>query len=223
MAIRKKSKRKKAPAPVQDITQSDVSKAEEDIQRSYASLVEAAVNNPEQAEKLTIEHYVFSFDRWALLALDACILQGKPMANLAAVIKREKDENITSLPRVTEPLVGNTAVPVLLKKVDLLLEGRIVHWYAEYNRRTREKGNESGTVAKSADILFPKRAEWLKTRLKERGWSASSPSQHEGPDKNTVHRILRGEKVTEHSLWKLTIALSFEWPTPVYTSDIPRC
>jgi hypothetical protein len=55
---------------------------------------------------------------------------------------------------------------------------------------------------------FPKRATWLKQRLKERSWDHNDPIRHNGPDRKTVLKILDGEKVREDVLEKLANALS---------------
>jgi hypothetical protein len=55
---------------------------------------------------------------------------------------------------------------------------------------------------------FPKRAQWLKERLRERDWNTGSFNLSGGPDRKTIHKILRGESVTETTLDKAAEALS---------------
>lgn len=55
---------------------------------------------------------------------------------------------------------------------------------------------------------FPKRAEWLNSRLRDMGWNESDPCRWGGPDRKTVQRILRGEAVGNAVLKKLADALS---------------
>ena len=62
--------------------------------------------------------------------------------------------------------------------------------------------------AAKVEAAFPARASWLKDRLLERGWSNSDPSGHEGPDRKTVQKILRGDAVRNDVLQKLADALS---------------
>lgn len=55
---------------------------------------------------------------------------------------------------------------------------------------------------------FPKRAEWLKDRLRERSWNKNDVSRRRGPDRKTVQKILDGRGVREDVLDKLATALS---------------
>lgn len=68
---------------------------------------------------------------------------------------------------------------------------------------------------------FPERALWLHERLLERGWSTSDPYSHRGPDRKTVEKILRGEKVRNDVLEKLAEALSKKHGK-VKVLDIPQ-
>jgi hypothetical protein len=72
-----------------------------------------------------------------------------------------------------------------------------------------------------AEATFPVRASWLKDRLLERGWSTSDPAEHNGPDRKTVQKILRGEAVRNDVLQKLAEALS-QRHAKVNVLDIPQ-
>lgn len=211
--------------------QAAFSEAHEDIQRAYTKLTEVVVGDPVNAEQAVIQHLVYCFDRYAARILDSWISGNGEFHNFAIAIGRERDSLTSSAPRTMNRLLEKPNNVALTRKLEILLDGRIAHYYAEFNRLTRaasnpsnrrSRKNSSRSVGVTEPSEFPKRAEWLKARLKERGWSASDPRGHEGPDKNTIHKILRGEKVTQHSLWKLAIALSSQGPTRVDESDIPR-
>jgi hypothetical protein len=86
---------------------------------------------------------------------------------------------------------------------------------ARRSRRARQ------TPAHAAPIpQFPHRASWLGERLLERGWSNSDPSNHRGPDRKTIERILRGGAVRNDVLEKLAHALSAKHNVSVL--DIPQ-
>lgn len=72
----------------------------------------------------------------------------------------------------------------------------------------------------SKDVPFPRRASWLKDRLKERGWNRNDPARFHGPDPKTVNKILRGAGVREEILEKLANSLSAKG-SKVSLLDIP--
>lgn len=55
---------------------------------------------------------------------------------------------------------------------------------------------------------FPKRASWLKNRLRERSWNKHDLSRHGGPTHKTVQKVLDGFPVREDVLQKVADALS---------------
>ena len=67
---------------------------------------------------------------------------------------------------------------------------------------------------------FPNRAAWLRQRLRERGWTHNDPSRFNGPDRKTVKKMLRGEKVSGSVLEKVAMALSSK-ARQVSADDIP--
>jgi hypothetical protein len=74
---------------------------------------------------------------------------------------------------------------------------------------------------------FPKRGEWLKQHLRERGWNKTAfHTRWKGPDRKTTNKILRGEAVSELTLDGVVQALnsyagSRRFPQIVH-SDIPN-
>ena len=116
--------------------------------------------------------------------------------------------------------------------VAVSLFGRVAFWKSEYSKRQRELSQATKRTVgpqteplrrkEQLEVIYPKRADWLKARLRERGWSASDLNGRGGPDKNTVLKVSRGLSVTNNSLSKLATALS--WDTrfrPIAVSDIP--
>ena len=55
---------------------------------------------------------------------------------------------------------------------------------------------------------FPLRAQWIKDRLKERGWDRNDIARSSGPDVKTVQKILDANFVRESGLEKLVVALN---------------
>jgi hypothetical protein len=95
---------------------------------------------------------------------------------------------------------------------------------AEAQEQSQEAERTVDSTDRSAakvEAVFPARASWLKDRLLERGWSNSDPSGHEGPDRKTVQKILRGEAVRNDVLQKLADALSQRYGK-VNVLDIPQ-
>jgi hypothetical protein len=69
---------------------------------------------------------------------------------------------------------------------------------------------------------FPRRAAWLRERLKERGWDHNHIYPHGGPDRKTVLQILAGENVRATTLEKLIAALNNKRIGPaINLTDIP--
>jgi hypothetical protein len=83
---------------------------------------------------------------------------------------------------------------------------------------TQEVESQVGAPCASSK---PSRAEWIRAQLKECGWSSSDPIGFGGPDRKTVERIMRGERVHNNSLKKIAVALSAGRKTPMSVSDIP--
>lgn len=79
----------------------------------------------------------------------------------------------------------------------------------------------NGDDVRTRSAEFPKRASWLKDRLLERGWSNSDPSKYRGPDRKTIEKVLRGERVRNDVIEKLAEALSSK-PPKVSALDIPQ-
>ena len=71
------------------------------------------------------------------------------------------------------------------------------------------------------DEPYRRRAEWLKHRLLERGWSTSDPYRQRGPDRKTVQKIIRGKPVRNDVLENLAEALSKKHGK-VSVLDIPQ-
>ena len=68
---------------------------------------------------------------------------------------------------------------------------------------------------------YPKRAEWLGQKLRERGWSKHDLSRHGGPDHKTVQKVLDGVHVREDVLGKIAQGLSGRHGS-VNLLDIPK-
>ncbi len=68
---------------------------------------------------------------------------------------------------------------------------------------------------------FPKRASWLKERLRERSWNKHDLARQRGPDHKTTQKVLGGLSVREDVLEKLATALSRK-VTKVAVLDIPQ-
>jgi len=64
-------------------------------------------------------------------------------------------------------------------------------------------GNGSGP-----EEQFPKRAAWLKDRLRERSWNKHDLSRHGGPDHKTAQKVLDGFPVRDDVLQKVADGLS---------------
>ena len=84
-----------------------------------------------------------------------------------------------------------------------------------------DAGKGEGGDGAAPNSRFLNRASWLKGQLLERGWSKSDPSNHNGPDRKTIERILRGEPVRNDVIEKLAKALSQKF-TKVRVLDIPQ-
>jgi hypothetical protein len=81
-------------------------------------------------------------------------------------------------------------------------------------------------IKEGPTLAFPKRASWLKARLRERSWNKHDVGRHNGPDHKTVQKVLDGRHVREDVLLKLADALSaapgsLKLPS-VKPSDIPE-
>ena len=68
---------------------------------------------------------------------------------------------------------------------------------------------------------FPKRASWLKDRLRERSWNKHDLSRQRGPNHKTVQKVLDGFAVREDVLQKVADALS-KRHGQVSVLDIPQ-
>jgi hypothetical protein len=84
-----------------------------------------------------------------------------------------------------------------------------------------EGSKDRNKRAARPEVRFPNRAIWLQQRLTERAWDHNDPPRHNGPDRKTIDKILRGEGVREDVLEKLTRALSRK-VGKVDLLDIPR-
>jgi hypothetical protein len=67
---------------------------------------------------------------------------------------------------------------------------------------------------------FPKRARWLDRELKKRGWSTLDIERHDGPQHQTVEKILRGGHVRADVLKRLADSLS-QTGDRISPEDIP--
>jgi hypothetical protein len=72
----------------------------------------------------------------------------------------------------------------------------------------KKSGPVAPTVKKSGPAPFPRRASWLKERLRERAWNKHDIRRYGGPDYKTVQKILDGKIVREDGLEKLVEALN---------------
>jgi DNA-binding Xre family transcriptional regulator len=99
------------------------------------------------------------------------------------------------------------------------LSGPIQEWKGKRFLMSSEKPSQNASP-KHTIPEFPKRAEWLKARLKERAWDENDVHRQRGPDRKTVQKILRGEAVREDILEKLAKALSAK-KNEVDLLDIP--
>jgi hypothetical protein len=82
-------------------------------------------------------------------------------------------------------------------------------------------GSETNVKAVGTIPQFPKRASWLKDRLRERSWNKHDLSRHGGPDRKTVQKILNGFSVREDVLQKVADGLSKQ-KGKVTVLDIPH-
>ena len=103
-----------------------------------------------------------------------------------------------------------------LEGVKACLQGPIMEWKGKKLLMRADIGDQP----RKEKTLFPKRAAWVKQRLKERGWDHNEPTRHSGPDRKTMLKILNGEKVREEILEKLSSALS-KRGTIIKPEDIP--
>jgi hypothetical protein len=72
-----------------------------------------------------------------------------------------------------------------------------------------ERAKQQSRSAESDDpSMFPKRASWVKERLRERGWDHNDPHRFSGPDRKTMLKILEGMAVKEDTLDKLVTSLN---------------
>jgi hypothetical protein len=75
---------------------------------------------------------------------------------------------------------------------------------------------------------FPKRAAWLKERLRERGWNEHDLQRANGPEHRTGKKILAGSAVQDHVLSRVVIALQSKMSykgfklQPIEDSDVPK-
>lgn len=80
----------------------------------------------------------------------------------------------------------------------------------------------AATVKKGGLASFPKRASWLKERLRERAWNKHDVRRYGGPDYKTVQKILDGKVVREDGLEKLVEALNKKKKaSEIKLSDVP--
>jgi hypothetical protein len=102
-----------------------------------------------------------------------------------------------------------------LARIKRYLQGPITEWSGRKLRMQAESSSQFGKRQ-----TFPRRAAWLKQRLKERGWDHNDPIRFNGPDRKTIQKILRGAKVREEVLEKLANALNSK-TSKVLLLDIP--
>ncbi len=69
--------------------------------------------------------------------------------------------------------------------------------------------------------IYPRRAAWLRVRLRERAWNRNDPLRQRGPDPKTIDKILAGSAVRVDVLEKLANALSTKRAT-VDLLEIPQ-
>lgn len=101
------------------------------------------------------------------------------------------------------------------------IQGPITEWQGKQLRAAADAEKQSKKVSREQiEADFPKRADWLRARLKERNWRQSDINRHSGPDRKTVRRILNGEAVREDVLDRLARALSGKFHA-VDVTDIP--
>jgi hypothetical protein len=94
------------------------------------------------------------------------------------------------------------------------LRGPITEWMG------RKLRMQAGTGQTDSQSKFTNRAVWLRQRLKDRAWDHNDPIRHNGPDRKTVLKILKGLPVREDVLEKLALALSMKGPK-IQPADIP--
>jgi DNA-binding Xre family transcriptional regulator len=130
--------------------------------------------------------------------------RGEELKRLEARTKMKGDARTEAATRSAEDGIGTVQTPALNQAptAEIAVAG---------------KGGSGATPIPQ----FPNRVSWLKARLLERGWSNSDPSNHRGPDRKTIERILRGEAVRNDILKKLAEALSTK-PPKVSVEDIPQ-
>jgi hypothetical protein len=102
-----------------------------------------------------------------------------------------------------------------LERMQTYLRGPINEWHGRRLLMQAEAGGELRRRKR-----FPRRAAWLKERLKERGWDHNDPIRHNGPDRKTVLKILHSDGVREDVLEKLALALNCK-TSKVSLADIP--
>ena len=109
--------------------------------------------------------------------------------------------------------------PISIERMKEGLAGPIQEWKGKRLLMSAEKPTKNAS-SKRTISEFPKRADWLQTRLKERAWDENDVQRQGGPDRKTVQKILRGEEVREEVLEKLARALSAK-KNKVDLLDIP--
>ena len=99
------------------------------------------------------------------------------------------------------------------------LSGPIQEWKGKRLLMSAKKPSKKVSDG-HAESEFPRRADWLRARLKERNWWQSDINRQSGPDRKTIRKILNGEPVREDVLDRLAKALSRKYHA-VDITDIP--
>jgi hypothetical protein len=139
---------------------------------------------------------------------DGCIPSDKPVCIPEAVAREYEEHFRVAIGREWPFLIEQYRCRVLL----FTEEGDVSSSSGE--------GGDGAAVQDSRPCFYSRMA-WLKKCLLERGWSTSDPYTHGGPDRKTVEKVLRGERVRNDMLEKLAAALSQKC-SQVSVLDIPQ-
>jgi hypothetical protein len=96
------------------------------------------VDDPSNAVKAVTHHIIFCLDNLAETTLEFAKSQKPRFEDFAAILLREKSSLLNSAPRTMERLLDDVDTASTMKNLDVLLEGRVAHYYAEFNNRQRQ-------------------------------------------------------------------------------------